>query len=129
MSAYGDNPTYHAIAEERFVCTAPADALCRTSPTCECENWCCCDGSPEDAADNHDTEHCCMTTAKTGQGCWIEPWVNASDLEDCYEGDPLAVWTYDADDEHHWPDGPVTCDWEDEYVAWSYATGSIGGRA
>ena len=120
MSAYGDNPEYHSIADERFVCIAPDDARCRTSPTCECENWCCCDGSPEDATDNHDTEHCCMTTVKPGQSCWIEPWVNSVDLEDSYGGEPLKVWIYDADGNGHWPNGQVTCEWEGGYVLWEY---------
>lgn len=122
MSAYGDNPDLHRLVDESFVCTAPADAPCRTSPTCDCENWCGCDGSPEDAADNHGTDHCCMQTTAPGQGCWIELWVNGSDLEGGYSGShELADLWFNGDGELIWPDGPVTVDWEDEYCTWKYA--------
>lgn len=118
MTAYGDSPAYHRIEGERFVCTAPDDAKCRTSPTCECENWCCCDGSPEDAKDSHDDgEHCCMTTVKSGQGCWIEPWVDAVGVDEC--GDHNA-FLHDDGGEVTVPDGPVTCDWDDG-ICWTYA--------
>lgn len=117
MSAYGDNPEFHRIVDERFVCSAPADAPCRTFPTCECESWCCCGITGES---HDDGDHCCMSTVKPGQGCWIEPWVNASGLEDCYASDPLSVWVYDSDGETSWPDGAVTCDWEGDFVAWEY---------
>lgn len=118
-SAYGSDPNTHRIVVGEFVCSAPADAKCRTSPTCECENWCCCDGSPEDAADNHyEDEHCCMATVKAGQGCWIEPWVDAVGVEDTYDENTMRF--YDDDDEPIYPDGPVVCDWDDG-IRWRYA--------
>ena len=118
MSAAGDDPKVHRIVDERFVCTALPDAKCRTYPTGSCEQWCGCDGSPEDAADNHDEgEHCCSTTRKDGQACWLEPWINA-DLSDCYSTEwPVYGMAF--------PDGPVTCDWEDEYVTWKYADDTV----
>lgn len=118
-TAYGSDPNTHHIVGGRFVCSAPADAKCRTSPTCECENWCGCDGSPQDAADNHDEgDHCCMTTVKAGQGCWIEPWVDAAGgVEDTGNSDEFL---YDDDGEVAIPDGPVACDWDDG-IQWSYA--------
>lgn len=114
-TAYGDDPQHHRITGGIFVCTAPPDAKCRTNPTCDCEVWC----SDEDAEDHDDGEHCCHATRVAGQPCWIEPWVNASDLEDCYEGDALDHY---GDDGWEWPNGPVTCDWETEYVGWRYVT-------
>lgn len=108
-NAYGADVTTHSIVGGAFVCSAPADAKCRTSPTCDCETWCCCDGSPEDAADSHDEgEHCCMTTVKAGQGCWIKGWVDAQGLSDSLE-----VRAYDEDGEPVIPDGPVRCEWDD----------------
>lgn len=118
-TAYGNDPAVHRIEGGRFVCLAAEDAKCRSNPTCECENWCCCDGSPQDSADNHDEgEHCCMTTAEAGRPCWIEPWVDAVGVEDTY--DDNAMRFYDADDEPVYPDGPVACDWEDG-IRWRYA--------
>lgn len=120
MSAYGDDPRHHAIKDDEFVCTAPADAPCRTSPTCECENWCACDGSPDDARDTHgEGGHCCMTTTKAGQGCWLGPWVDAAGLGESYANQDdwpnVRIWA-----ETNWPEGPVTCDWADG-VFWRYA--------
>jgi len=118
VSAYGDDPRYHQIVRERFVCSAPDDAPCRTSPTCDCEFWCGCDGSPEDAVDAHDGEHCCMTTTKPGRECWMVAWVEATGLEDSFTGDTgeleYGIGGY------VWPSGPVTCEW-DEGVFWEYA--------
>lgn len=122
MSAHGNNPEFHSIKDGLFDCTAPEDAPCRTSPTCECDEWCCCDGSAVDRADNHDAdEHCCMTTTKPGQGCWMEPWVDAGDIEDSFAGDlaPLLADQVGAD-EFVWPDGPVTVDWEGDGCTWDY---------
>ncbi len=108
--AYGADVRYHFIRDDGFVCTAPPDAPCRTVPTCECENWCCCDGSPEGAGSNHDdSHHCCMSTAKSGRGCWIAVWVDAQGIEDSIDAD------YDAEGERitTLSDGPVACDWDD----------------
>lgn len=137
MSAYGDDPTVHAIRHGRFVCTADPDAPCRTSPTCEnCEHWCGCDGSEQDAADNHDLadgEHCCMLTKKPGQSCWIEPLVNGDGIEESWVGN--VIWPVPDDlidprprDEDgcpgDFPDGPVTVDWDHDYCTWAYAGGA-----
>lgn len=118
-NAYGNDPNHHRIVDGRFVCSAPADAKCRTSPTCECESWCGCDGSPEDAKDNHDEgECCCMTTVESGRPCWIEPWVDAVGVEDTGDAD---AFLYDDEGEMTVPDGPVDCDWDDG-IQWTYAT-------
>lgn len=117
MSAYGSDPAYHHIVDGAFVCSAPEDAKCRTSPTCECENWCCCDGSPEDVADNHDGEHCCMTTTEPGQGCWMKVWVDAVGVEDSGDSDEIR---HDEDGLPILRDGPVDCDWDDG-ILWTYA--------
>jgi hypothetical protein len=125
MAAYGDNAAFHAIKDGRITCTAPEDAPCRMIPTCECEQWCCCDGSPEDASDNHDLAdggHCCMTAVKSGS-CWFIPWIDGADLEDSYLGDALEMRRKDDDgDLTVWPDGPVITEWQGDYLAWEYAT-------
>lgn len=117
-NAYGDDPAHHRIDGERFVCSAPADAKCRTFPTCECENWCCCD----EPGENHDEdEHCCMTTLKAGQDCWLEPWVHACGLEDSHHDFGDDFEPYDDEGERRpWPNGSVTCDWDDG-ILWQYA--------
>lgn len=131
-SAHGDDPRYHAIKDGRAVCTAPEDAPCRTSPTCECENWCGCDGSPEDAKDNHDEGddawgHCCMQTTKPGQSCWLVPWIEAPGLDESFDHSELSPADYDmVSGEHTFPDGAITCDWEDG-VLWRYSPGQTGG--
>lgn len=115
-NAYGANPEHHRIVNGQFVCTAPADAPCRTSPTCECENWCC-----DDPEDHDPGDHCCMATVKAGQGCWIEPWVDAAGLDDSYGSDAHLSGVWDDDNgEVAWPDGPVSCDWADG-IYWTYA--------
>lgn len=118
MSAYGNDPAFHHIVDGSFVCSAPEDAKCRTFPTCECENWCCCDGSPEDVEDNHDGEHCCMTTVKPGQDCWMKVWVDAVGVEDSGQTDDGV--TYGEDGELILRDGPVECEWDDG-IGWGYA--------
>ena len=123
-SAYGDDPEVHRLVDETFRCTAAEDAPCRTNPTCECETWCACDGSPQDASDNHEEgEHCCMTTRRPGLPCWIEPWVNASDIEDScgHPYEELRDRLVDTDDGLVWQDGPVTCDWDYDHILWHYA--------
>lgn len=111
-NAYGSDPRYHHFVDGAFVCSAPEDAKCRTSPTCECENWCCCDQA---AVDHDEGDHCCMTETKPGQGCWIKVWVDAADACDCIErvadedGDLVVI-----------ADGAVVCDWDDG-ICCSYA--------
>lgn len=107
-NAYGSDPTVHHIVGGAFVCSAPEDAPCRTSPTCECENWCCCCASPPEG---HDAGvHCCASTAKPGQDCWIEPWVDVVGVEDSL---PDHNALYDEDGNLSFSDGPVWCDWDD----------------
>ena len=108
--AYGSDPARHHIVDGEFVCSAPEDAQCRTFPTCGCESWCCC-GIPGESHDEDD--HCCMTTTKSGQGCWIAVWVDAAGVED--SGDVQ----YDEEGEPIVPDGPVACDWNDG-IRWTY---------
>lgn len=126
MSAHGDDPKVHAIKDQQFVCTAGPDAKCRTVPTCrDCEEWCGCSVTGE----QHDAgEHCCRSTTQPGQPCWIEPWINASDLEDAFGGDALAAMVEDADGDLTWPDGPVTVEWQVDFCSWTYAA-PVGLRA
>lgn len=114
-TAYGDNPEHHRIAAGVFECTAPADAPCRTSPTCDCEEWCC-----DTPADHDPGDHCCMATVQPGQNCWMEAWVN-NDIDGSFDHEnEIAPGEYDiASGERAWPNGAVTCDWED-YVVWRY---------
>jgi hypothetical protein len=118
MSAYGDNPDVHWIEDGLFVCVASPEAKCRTYPTCECEYWCCCD-SPDE---NHDDgEHCCMTTTKPGQECWIGTWIDAVGCEDSCADENLTTGIWDSPDGGiAWPDGQVTCEWDDG-IMWEYA--------
>ncbi len=113
-SAYGSDPTTHHVVDGEFVCTAPSDAKCRTFPTCECENWCCC----ETPGENHDDgDHCCMATVEPGQGCWLGPWIDAVGVADAHCEESVA---YDDDGEPLMPDGAVGCDWDDG-ICWAYA--------
>lgn len=110
--AKGDDPAVHVIRGSRFVCTASAEAKCRTYPACECEDW---DpdlhGDPPAAGhENVPQEH-----------CWIKPWLDATDLTDCYGGDDL-TWLTDAD--VTFPDGPITTEWHGDYLTWEYADDS-----
>lgn len=116
MSAYGSDPAHHHIIDGAFVCSAPEDAKCRTFPTCECENWCCCE-VPGESHDEDWGDHCCMTTTKPGQGCWIAVWVDAVGVEDSGDSDAMR---YDEDGLSIVRDGPVDCDWDDG-ICWTYA--------
>lgn len=113
-SAYGSDPAHHHIVGGAFVCSAPEDAKCRTFPTCDCENWCCCN-SPGEEHDEDD--HCCMTTVESGQGCWIAVWVDAVGVED--SADPAEL-LHDEDGLPILRDGAVYCDWDDG-IGWTYA--------
>ena len=111
-SAYGSDPATHRVIDGEFVCSAPGDAKCRTSPTCECEVWCC-----DDPEDHDEGDHCCMTTVKPGQGCWMAGRIDAQGVEDSHG------------EEHRYDDngvailhnGAVVLDWDDS-VFWSYAS-------
>lgn len=118
--AYGDDPRYHQIARGMFICSAPADAKCRTIPTCDCENWCCCDDPEEQQEHAGDNGHCCMTTVQAGCPCWIEPWIQLAGIEDSYHDNAIRFYDEADEEELGFPDGPVVCDWDDG-VRWRYA--------
>lgn len=118
MTAYGDDPSLHHVTREgddapTFTCSAPPESPCRTYPTCECEQWCCCAG---DLGVHDPGEHCCTTTTKPGQPCWMGVHLDAFGVED--SGPSL----YAGPD--HQPLRPgwnaVTVEW-DEGCSWEYA--------
>ena len=75
----------------RFVCDGDQTSDCHQYPSCECELWPC----------GHDNE--------PHEECWVEPWINASDLSDTsVDGDPPTR------------NGLVKWSGEGDYVTWEY---------
>lgn len=105
MSAHGNDPNVHYIRGGRFVCEAPSDAKCHIFPACECEEW---------SAELHDPPAEGHEDVQQDH-CWIQPWMEATDLCDSYGPDGLVL----SNDE--FPDGPVSIQWEYDAVMWSYA--------
>jgi len=74
-----------------LVCDAPEGAECRMGCPSGCESWPC-DHQPEDQGE-----------------CQILPWIDNSEVVDCYVGERAPV-----------RDGPIVLEWTGEGYDWSY---------
>lgn len=104
--AKGDDPTVHFIRDGRFVCVAEPTAPCRNYPGCECEAW---------SAELHGDPPAEGHEDRPQDECWIQPWMEATDLRDTYSADELLI------DDDEFPDGPVAVEWQFDYLTWEYA--------
>ena len=96
--------SHHKISADgmRIECHAPADADCRTYPTCDTETW------SEETCDDHTPAH----EASGGNPCWMLPWVDALRLDETYDETDLPVTII--------PGEPVDLEFEGDYVLWHY---------
>lgn len=110
----------HVIRDGAFVCLAAPTDSCRNYPACGCETW---------DADLHPREP--GKPAAAGHedvpqaDCWIAPWINASELADSYFGPINHEDVYNDAHGMTFPDGPVDCVWEGEFMQWHYTDDTL----
>lgn len=109
MSAKGNDSSVHFIRDGRFVCTAEPTAACRNYPACECEAW---------SAELHGDPPAEGHGDQPQDECWIAPWMDATDLCDTYSPTQALL------DDDEFPDGPVSVEWNEDYLTWEYADGT-----
>lgn len=108
MTTHGNDPAVHFIRDGRFVCTAEPTAKCRNYPGCGCEEWSGPSHGDRPAPGHEDAPQ---------SECWLDPWLTSYPLCDAYaEGCVL--------DDSDFPDGPVTVEWDSDFVTWTYADGT-----
>lgn len=90
----------HSIRDERAVCEGDRGNRCHWYPTCDDhESWPCgCDYVAHDE-------------------CWMIPWLDAGTLVDTAFDSALEARD---DDTLEFPDGPIICEWDGEFVLWDY---------
>jgi hypothetical protein len=108
VSALGNDSSVHFIRDGRFVCTAVPTARCRNYPDCECEAW-----GGELHGDSPAEGH----ADQPQDECWIKSWMEAVDLSESYADGDGDVFL----DDSEFPDGPVSVEWEFDYLTWHYA--------
>lgn len=114
IEVLGDpEPAEHRIQDGEAVCLGGPYSACHVYPDCDCESW-----SIDEEIGRH--EHPAQSNAE----CWVLGWLNATDLEDSATDD--AVYRRLAMESDIFPDGPISYEWEGDYVTWSYDDEEVG---
>lgn len=101
------DPDYPTTWKIKFTCHGTSSSPCHRYPECDCESWPFDEDEHEHPYSDHDE-------------CWLQSW---------FDNDNIAPSTDTLGDSDYRPGmfGPITAEFEDEYVEWEFAA-EVTGR-